>query len=61
MIMTLQLGNQYNMLPNIITIGDKFEYIIVEDQWGRKWKLEPVKNQLIEMPFIITPLQKDLI
>ena len=31
-------------------------HLIYEDEWQRKWKLEPVKNENIIMPFIVTPL-----
>ena len=32
------------------------EYIIYTDKFGRKWKLKPVTNPAILMPFIIEPL-----
>ena len=34
-------------------------YFIFEDNFGRQWKLEPVKSERILMPFIITPLPKE--
>jgi hypothetical protein len=32
------------------------DYLIVTDKFGRKFKLEPVKNEDIKFPFIISPL-----
>lgn len=37
---------------------DKDDYLIVEDKFGRKFKLEPVTNENIKFPFVITPLSE---
>lgn len=35
---------------------DRGEYIVYQDEFGRTWKLEPITNENIMMPFKITPL-----
>ena len=57
--MKIQKGNQYNILPIIIADLTSNEYLIVIDQFNRRWKLEPVTNENIVMPFKITPLPND--
>lgn len=34
------------------------DYFIFTDQFGRKFRLDPIKNEFIEFPFVITPLFK---
>lgn len=42
------------MIPKMEQIED---YYIFTDEWGGVWKLQPVVNPLIIMPFIIIPLE----
>lgn len=32
------------------------DYIVFEDDFGRKWKLTPVTNENIKSPFIVNPI-----
>lgn len=49
-INNIQVGEIYNLKSD--------DYLIFIDKFNRKWKLTPVTNPNIEMPFIITPLPK---
>lgn len=49
------IGNRNTIILEGTFIGD--EFLVYEDNWGRKWKLVPNTNENIIMPFIITPLE----
>jgi hypothetical protein len=42
------------LLKSIEIITDT-DYLMYEDHFGRKWKLEPIVNENILSPFKITP------
>lgn len=54
---TISLYTNDNQL--IISTHKTSDYFIFTDSLGRKWKLQPINNSNISMPFIITPLYKE--
>lgn len=54
--MTIDIYNKkWDNLIDVFNL-DEDEYIIYEDKFGQRWKLIPVTNKNIIMPFIITPV-----
>lgn len=47
---------QKDTIPMQLDFRVEIEYFIYEDSLGRKWKLKPVLNPDIKLPFIIEPI-----
>lgn len=59
MIEIIQYGTvKRNNDLNDITVHSN-EWLEYTDLFGRRWKLEPIKNENIMMPFRIIPLPKE--
>lgn len=58
---TLKSSNKdiAHMNFDVIRLKWDNDYLIYEDKFGRRWKLEPVISERIMFPFIITPLPKE--
>lgn len=60
--MIIQAFTKHGSLIEEIIIDaedDEDTYLEIEDPLGRKWKLTPVTNPDIRMPFIIKPIYQD--
>ena len=44
-----------SQIVNLAELDEK-DYLIVEDKWGRRWRLMTVNNIHNVQPFIISPL-----
>jgi hypothetical protein len=56
---TIKLYESHRTLPpRLLKSLEMFvdtDFLIYEDKFGRRWKLEPITNENIISPFLITP------
>lgn len=55
----LQIITRERAYLPLLLIEDEGTYVKYTDKFGRSWKLQPVINENIQMPFIVTPLPKE--